>query len=86
MSQLKDCSLPSMNPNVKGTQVMGRDQDRFINWNEYTPGAGAGTGACRAHMGVEGEKPFTSLLILLCTSNCSENKVLFMKMRKKKLS
>lgn len=42
-----------MNLNIKGTQVMVRDQDRFINWNKYTTGADVDTGGCRAHMGVE---------------------------------
>ena len=26
--------LPSMDPNVKGPQVLVRDHNRFINWNE----------------------------------------------------
>lgn len=50
----QECSLPSMDPNMKGTQLTVRDQDRFINWNEYTTGVDVDTGGGRAHMGVEG--------------------------------
>lgn len=46
--------LPSMDPNVKGPQVLVRDHNRFINWNEYTTGADVDTGGGRARMGVEG--------------------------------
>ena len=50
----KERSLPSMDHNMKGTQVMVRDHNMFINWNEYTTGADVDTGGGRAHMGVEG--------------------------------
>lgn len=50
----QECSLPSMDPNMKRPQGMVRDHNRFINWNEYTTGADVDTGGGRAHMGVEG--------------------------------
>lgn len=40
----QECSQPSMDPNMKGPQLTVRNQDRFINWNEYTTGVDVDTG------------------------------------------
>lgn len=58
---------PSMDPNMKGPQLTVRNQDRFINWNEYTTGRGCGLqGRPFLHGGQRPVRnPLYSLLILL---------------------